>query len=106
MILKVLNLLFYSVFYNPVRIIYNLPAGYGTSAMTSASSVSLAVNRRLCGIGTGDDFFPCNNSAISLTNNILLCIEDSPSSEVSSLSSRQSADFFYPPLPYQSAAAP
>jgi hypothetical protein len=31
---KVLCLLFYSVFCNPVRINYNLPAGYGTSAVT------------------------------------------------------------------------
>lgn len=31
---KVLNLLFYSVFYDPVRINYNLPAGYFASAMT------------------------------------------------------------------------
>ena len=32
--LKVLNLLFYSVFYDPVRINYNLPAGYLSSAVT------------------------------------------------------------------------
>ena len=31
---KVLCLLFYSVFCNPVRINYNLPAGYGASAVT------------------------------------------------------------------------
>ena len=45
------------------------------------------IDSRLCGIGTGDDFFPCNDTAISFTNNTLLCIEDSPSSEVSCLSS-------------------
>ena len=32
---KVLNLLFYSVFYDTVRINYNLPAGYFASAMTT-----------------------------------------------------------------------
>jgi len=71
----------------PISKNYLLRRGKTYSAKTTTSSILLLGDSRLCGIGTGDDFFPCNNSAISLTNNILLCIEDSPSSEVSSFSS-------------------